>query len=134
VLLQGSRDATRAGNPLLLDGYPRTLRQATDAARAKLAIAAVISLDVPISIALARLRTRESHSQRPEDAVAATRTRFAIWNSVTVPMLRYYEERRLLVTVDATGTESAVSAMLAATVSTLNLPRVQPRPRGGRGS
>jgi adenylate kinase len=102
------RDAiASAGNPdgYLLDGFPRTLaqaRRAFDLAAPTGATAdAVIYLDVPDDVARTRL-ARRAQTDRDDDAdPAAIERRLEIFHAETIPLLKFYEQRGILVTVDA---------------------------------
>lgn len=99
----------------LLDGFPRTLAQAERAyALADLAgisADAVVSLAVPDALAVERLVARSATSGRPDDAsMEIIRHRLEVFHDQTVPLLAFYGNRGVLVTVDAGGDPDAVTA------------------------
>ena len=116
----------------LLDGFPRTVKQA-EALSKHVKIDAVINLDVPDSTIIDRIRgrwvhvasgrvyhdeynppklaRRDDHTgeeliQRPDDRPETVRERLRQYNSQTRPVLDYYEEMKMLRSFS--GTESDV--------------------------
>ena len=113
-------DAARAGG-YLLDGFPRTLAQAQRAYELALpqgiTADAVVYLAVPDDVARERLRTRDEG--RPDDGdPEVIDRRLRVFHELTEPLLAYYEERGILIPIDATPPPAAVtSAMLDAVAS-----------------
>ena len=87
----------------VLDGFPRTLAQAEAAyekARATdRTLDAAIALDVPHE----ELVQRILHRGRGDDTEQTVRHRIGQYEQKTTPLLQYYEDRALLLRVDATG-------------------------------
>ncbi len=138
-----ARDDTRARG-YILDGFPRTVAQA----EALLAISqprgidAVINLEVPRELVLARLASRRVCSdcgtnyssqqppkygvtcdvcagdvvQRPDDTEAAINRRLDLYEEQTAPLIRWFEERNLLESVDGTGTPNEIFQRLVTVV------------------
>lgn len=131
----------------LLDGFPRTEQQAKDLVALVGAdgIDLALDLDVPESVVLERITTRrvcsecgttyslgrdESASsgvcakcggavvQRDDDTEAAVRKRLDIYASQTLPAVRWFGERGLLVTVDGVGDPDEIAATLADAIDT----------------
>jgi adenylate kinase len=84
----------------LLDGMPRTIQQAEalDALVASKPIDAVIHLQVPDQVVLARLRARG----REDDGDTAVLRRLSAYGKFTVPMLGWLARRRPVLAIDAT--------------------------------
>lgn len=105
----------------LLDGFPRTIEQAerayAGAARANVTAHAVIYLEVPDDVAEQRLQERSATSGRIDDASAEViHHRLEVFHAQTVPLLDFYRERGVLVTIDATPPPDEVAAAIIAAV------------------
>lgn len=114
----------------LLDGYPRTLRQAewlTEFLEEHdTPLDAVIRLDVPDDVLVRRLSRRRVHAetgetyhldhdpppndvdpalivQRSDDEPDTVRNRLEVYREETAPLASYYEDRGALVSVDGVG-------------------------------
>jgi adenylate kinase len=99
----------------LLDGFPRTLAQAerayAGATRAKVTAHAVLYLEVPDAVAEERLRERSATSGRIDDSSSEViHHRLEVFHEQTVPLLDFYRDRGVLVTVDATPPPDEVAA------------------------
>jgi adenylate kinase len=101
-------DAAAGG--FLLDGFPRTRAQAE--ALLKVAepegLNVVLNLDVPLDVVKARMLGRGRKDDTPE----AIARRLDLYERETTPVLGWFEDRGLLVTVDGVGTEDEVFARL----------------------
>lgn len=99
----------------LLDGFPRTAPQA-EALDGVLGperpLQAVINLDAPEEEVVDRILARG----RSDDTEQAVRTRFAVYEEQTAPLIQFYESRGLLTRVDGVG---AISEVLARVVAVL---------------
>ena len=98
--------------PIVLDGFPRTIPQA-DALAGALAphardLTAVVLIDVPDEVAAERIRGRGEG--REDDGAETVRERLRVYHDETEPLVDYYEARGLLVRVDGEGTPDAVNA------------------------
>lgn len=97
----------------LLDGFPRTLAQAERAyalaTQGNITADAVLFLDVPDAMAIERLVDRSATSGRADDASAdVIRHRLEVFHAQTEPLLEFYRDRGVLVTVNATGSPDEV--------------------------
>ena len=96
----------------LLDGFPRTLRQAEalDALLEELdrRLALVIELELPEHAALERLLARAQG--RRDDRPEVIRHRFDIYRRETAPVIDYYREKGILAPIAADGAEEDVFA------------------------
>lgn len=91
----------------LLDGFPRTLRQALaayewDAAMDR-TFEAVIMLDVPEDELVRRLMARGRDAGRSDDTEDVIRHRLRVYEENTAPLVDFYEERGILARIDGTG-------------------------------
>ena len=86
-------------------GFPRTIAQATAAAdlgkRLGHTLDAVVYLDVPEPVLTRRLLARGAQDGRTDDTADVTRRRLAVFAEMTRPHIRYYENRGILVSVNA---------------------------------
>lgn len=98
----------------VLDGYPRTTNQAEallevlDGA----GLHAAVDLDVPLDVVTERMKGRG----RADDTDEAIARRLALYEQETRPVLDFFAERDLLVTVDGVGSEREVTDRLYAAV------------------
>lgn len=85
----------------ILDGFPRTLRQAEalDLAIGEGAMTAVIVLDVPEDVLVERLLERG----RADDTEESVRNRLAVYTADTEPLIDFYKPRDIVVRVDGVG-------------------------------
>jgi adenylate kinase len=98
----------REGEPILLDGFPRTVAQAEALGDAlgdhDRELTAVVLLDVPDDIVAERISGRGREDDDPE----TVRERLHVYHGETEPLVAYYEERGLLRRVDGSGDPEAV--------------------------
>lgn len=88
----------------LLDGYPRNLAQAEEAARMArdqgITVDGAVYLDVSQEELLRRLLERSRTESRSDDNVETIRHRLEVFDSQTRPLAEYFGERGLLISVD----------------------------------
>jgi adenylate kinase len=98
--------------PVLLDGFPRTVAQADALAGAledrSRELAAVVLVDVPDDVVVERISSRGEGRQ--DDDPETARERLQVYHRETEPLVAYYEERGLLRRVDGAGDKDAVEA------------------------
>jgi len=113
--------AARGG--YILDGFPRTLPQATAAAelgaRLGVTLQAVVYLHAPEEVLTRRLLGRASQSGRADDTADVIRHRLQVFAETTGPLVPYYTERGILITVDADQRLESVTADIVAGLSAL---------------
>lgn len=103
--------AARTSGGYVLDGFPRTLPQAKEAARigreTDTTVDAVLYLDAPAEVLLSRLSGRREN--RSDDSEAIAKHRLAVYAEHTKPLLDYYTARGIVLTIDATPPVDAVT-------------------------
>jgi adenylate kinase len=117
-------EAARRGG-YILDGFPRTLRQAEEAyALARqgdedITLQAVVHLQVGVDELHARLLDRATREGRSDDTEAAIAHRFEVFDSLTQPLLAFYAERGLLVEVNGAQEVDGVFAEITDALDSL---------------
>jgi adenylate kinase len=95
----------------VLDGFPRTLAQAEAAAKlareTNTTVQAVVYLDAPQDVLLARITGRGEH--RADDSEAVAQHRFAVYRENTEPLIDYFTGRGIIIKVDAAPPIDVVS-------------------------
>jgi adenylate kinase len=102
-----------ANGGYVLDGFPRTLRQAEEAYEVAnqisgIELQAVVHLVVPREELLRRLRARSAAEVRGDDSEAIFEHRLDVYDSETEPMLEFYAGRGLVVDIDGFQPVTAV--------------------------
>ena len=94
----------------VLDGFPRTEHQALalDRILGDHGLDIVIDLEVPTEVVMERMRTRG----REDDTDDSIRRRLELYETETKPLVDFYRQRSVLVTVNGLGTEDDVHAAL----------------------
>ena len=115
-------DAAACGG-YILDGFPRTLPQATAAAdlaaRLGVTLDAAIYLHAPDEVLTQRLLDRASQSGRSDDKADVIRHRLQVFAETTGLLVPYYAERGILVAVDADQPPDFVAADIQARLAGL---------------
>jgi adenylate kinase len=97
--------AKAAGGGFVLDGIPRNMQQARAAylMGRELGMTADVALHLQASDAelMRRLLARAALEHRSDDTADIISQRFAVYHEVTSPILSWYRDRGILVTVDA---------------------------------
>ena len=107
--------AATARGGYILDGFPRTVSQALQAAdvarRLDLSLDAAIYLNVPDEVLLQRLLARA----RPDDSAEVIKHRIEVFAETTHPLIDYYREQRgILMEVDGNQPAEAITAEIQA--------------------
>jgi adenylate kinase len=107
----------------ILDGFPRTLPQAQAAAelaaRLGVNLDAAIYLHAPDVVLTQRLLDRARQSGRSDDKADVIRHRLQVYAETTGPLVPYYDERGILVAVDADQPPDSVTAHIQARLARL---------------
>jgi adenylate kinase len=111
----------------ILDGFPRTLPQATAAAdlgvRLGLTLDAVVYLQAPQAVLVQRLLDRAIQGSRSDDTEAVIRHRLEVFTTTTSPLIAYYRDRGILLAVDADQPPEAVTTEILTRLSDRSLTR-----------
>ena len=106
------------GEPILLDGFPRTVAQAdalADALRDRgRDLTAAVLVDVPDDVVVERISGRQQG--RKDDRPETVRERLRVYHRETAPLVAYYDERGLLRRVDGSRDADAVAAAVRAAI------------------
>lgn len=95
----------------ILDGFPRNEEQFL--AFEKYATPTmVLVIDVPSEVSVPRLMKRAELEHRPDDTPEVIQKRLRIYEEETKPVIRHYEDRGLVRTVDGVGTIEEVEARI----------------------
>jgi adenylate kinase len=128
-----------AVNGFVLDGFPRTVPQAEALDRLLkergLKLDGVIELRVNESALLQRVETRVAQMEARGEAVRADDTpevlskRLAAYRAQTEPLVRYYAERRMLVTLDGMMSIDEVTKEINRVLNAIVAAERRPAPR-----
>jgi adenylate kinase len=109
----GNRSEVEPG--FVLDGFPLTEQQALelDSILGDQPLHVVIDLEVPTDVVVERMRSRG----REDDTEESIRRRLELYDTETRPLVEFYRDRSVLVTIDGMGTEDEVQDRLLAAVA-----------------
>lgn len=118
-------EAAKCGG-YVLDGFPRNLRQAEAAYRAarevkSIELQAVVHLDVPPEELERRLRLRDKKEDRIDDAEDVVAHRLEVFVAETEPLLGFYRQRGIILTIDGDQSVEAVFAQIVEGLQRLHL-------------
>jgi adenylate kinase len=106
--------AAAARGGYVLDGFPRTVPQALEAAdvarRLDLTLDAAIYLNVPGPVLLQRLLSRA----RPDDTAEVITHRLEVFTETTSPLIAYYRQRGILLEVQGDQPPETITAEIQA--------------------
>lgn len=98
---------SESGGGFVLDGFPRTVAQATATEEwtvaAGLPLDAAIELQVPREEVLHRIRHRAVDAPRSDDALRVVLHRLDGYHREAQELLEFYSQRGILISVDGTG-------------------------------
>ncbi len=109
------------GEGFLLDGFPRNIAQVglldDYLGPRDEALTAVIELDVPREVSIARIAERAREQGRTDDTEEAIANRLAIYERETAPILAVYRDHGLVDAVDGVGSLDAVTERIVAALA-----------------
>ena len=116
ALIEDRTQQADARGGFILDGFPRTLAQASALEKMLSAtgqsLSGVLNLSVPEPLLVDRMAGRAAAESRSDDAPATVRERLRVYREKTAPLVDYYRQRDLLADVDGVGTVDEVSARI----------------------
>jgi adenylate kinase len=116
ILIPAVVAAARETGGYVLDGFPRTMRQALRAAQygveLDLKADAVVYLTAPEEELVARLLDRAQRDGRVDDTLHVIRHRLAVFHRETAPLVDYYRGRGILLELSTDRPEAEVRADL----------------------
>ena len=104
---------------VLLDGYPRTPVQAAALEEVLKSTGTHLDLALNLEVPIEEATRRMLHRARADDTEEAISRRLALYETETAPLMTWFEERGLLVTVDGLGSEDEVFERLCRVVDDL---------------
>jgi adenylate kinase len=124
LLLEILRSAFReAGNPrgFILDGYPRTIRQAEDLDKllkeTDNQVSLVLALDVNEEEVITRLLKRAQLEGRKDDTEEVIRNRMMVYHSQTKPLMEYYSKQKKFKSVAGVGSVDDIFANICKVIA-----------------
>ncbi len=132
MLIPAVVQAARNTGGYVLDGFPRTMPQATRAARIGIELGlvsdAAIYLTAPDDILVERIHERGQREGRADDTPQVIRHRLAVFAEQTQPLIGYYRDRGILLELDTNRPQADVHAHLRALLDARGIPRPRPVP------
>jgi adenylate kinase len=125
ILRKPVEAASRRGG-YILDGFPRTVAQAEAAYLVAREIGAWVQvalyLQVPRERLIERAMARGKAAGRADDTLEVINHRLRVFDDLTLPLLDYYDNREILVTVDG---DQSVDEVTASAIARLDAVRAQ---------
>lgn len=92
-------------NGFILDGFPRTLKQAIELdkflSEQNIEIDHVLNFVLDDEVAVQRIASRQKLENRKDDDIETVKTRLVVYHNKTKPLINYYDEKKLLRDIDA---------------------------------
>lgn len=107
------------GSGILLDGFPRTLGQATRLEERLRHLDVKINAVIHINVADEEIMRRLSLRGRVDDAEDVVRHRIDVYNELTSPLVDFYENRDIVVDIDGNQEINAVHDEILSKVGAL---------------
>ena len=95
-------------NGVLFDGFPRTAEQAEALSRMLAGLGQTLTLAVNIDVDVAEVTQRMLTRGRVDDTPEAIARRLDLYDAQTAPLLDWFADHDLLVTVEGTGSEAEI--------------------------
>ena len=138
AMMQDRLTQPDCGHGFLLDGFPRSVAQATELDRHLAELGTPLDAAINLEVAEEELLHRLAGRGRADDNAQTIRNRLQVFVSSTRPLLDYYDERGLLFSVAAAGTIDEVSERILHAPRDVTRPappaRSQPATSGSEGA
>jgi adenylate kinase len=109
-----------ASRGIIMDGFPRTIRQADAVERLLAGRGTQVDRAVDLLVAdeelVRRMTGRAAQEGRADDTPEAFRQRLAVYREQTAPLIAYYRQRGKLMEVPGTGSIEEIAARVATAV------------------
>ena len=114
ALIQDRVDNKDCENGYILDGFPRTIAQASalDQILGENGVNAAVYFEIPEEEGLNRMSERAAKEGRADDSVDTRFERIKVYKNQTEPLVKYYKELSKLIVVDAKPSVEEVSKKL----------------------
>jgi adenylate kinase len=123
--------AAESTGGFMLDGFPRTMAQATRTAQLGVELDlvgdAVIFLTAPDEVLIRRLLNRAADQNRADDDPVVIRHRLDVFHSQTAPLVDYYRSRGILLEVDADRSPDDILTDVLDRLAARRIPACRPR-------
>lgn len=120
IITQKINENKNTNNILLLDGYPRTKEQA-EYINSIIEIEFVIYLHVNKNVATNRLLERKKIENRKDDKKSIIEHRFAVYESLTRPVIDLYTNENKIMTIDGNKNLDGVKKEISTIFDKINL-------------
>jgi adenylate kinase len=129
-------EVNRFARGILINGYPRTMKQVNDYDTYIGRVDAVIIVDCGEKRLRQRLLQRSPHGSRSDENTLAIENRLAVFKNETLPVVKHFDDRGLLTLIEGDADEDEIFFQLAAIFDeqfvsadfAKKLPRLSPRP------
>jgi adenylate kinase len=106
-ILRSALQRAEGINGFVLDGFPRTIRQAEDLdkllAEKNESVSLVLALDVDVEEIVTRLLKRAQLEGRKDDTEEVIRNRMNVYHSQTHPLMEYYDKQGKFISLKGIG-------------------------------
>lgn len=122
ALIRDRIGAPDASKGFILDGFPRTVEQASALEKLLagngLGLTAVLNLLVPEAVLVDRLHGRSKEEHRADDRPDTILERLRVYHQKTEPLVGFYRDRGLLLELDGMGDVSEIADRIDEALST----------------
>jgi len=110
---------------IVFDGFPRTEHQSMmlekSLKKRNLSISLVIYMDVEEDELINRLNNRNKNSERSDDSFEILKKRIAIYKEQTLPLLKYYNDKLILIKISGMAPADKVFSDISEAIDKFNV-------------